>query len=323
MDVLSSLTTVGKYMNKNAKKRYDKINTRRIKRTRINGENTYNSRNIRNYRRHLKSLANKNYKLAKNPEKTGVIPNFYNLAKDVKKRKIKKKDNLVESFDDDSVFSDDGSLYSNESKGSCKSLNMTDHTAFFKKGNMISDNKRHLRKFINKSKVEDGPGYLSQFHDLCYDNPGDPVSSNNVHHKTGKFGNIRRLETERNLALKGEYSNFDNTDMTYGVTSKENFVHNNMVPFFKNGFGKGYGPNSIFQKKLDDVKQRKMERFTGSVKNLEYRPKTERRPLFNPHKGLTWIYGMPNFTNYFESRYIPGRERRNEYLHQPVNYSST
>ncbi len=91
-----------------------------------------------------------------------------------------------------------------------------------------------------------------------------------------------------------------------------------MVPFFKRGAGKGYGPDSIFQKKLDDVKQRKMERFTGSTKNVEYRPKTERRPLFNPHVGLTWIYGMPNFTDYYSSRYIPGRERRNEKLHQPV-----
>ena len=61
-----------------------------------------------------------------------------------------------------------------------------------------------------------------------------------------------------------------------------------------------------------------METFTGSLNNLDYKIKTERRPLFNPQIGLTWNYGSPNFTNYYQSRFIPGRERRNELLNQPV-----
>ena len=101
------------------------------------------------------------------------------------------------------------------------------------------------------------------------------------------------------------------------MVDEKNLVHNNMVPYFKSGTGKGYGPESVITKKLNDTNQRKIT-FSGSINDLNYKPKTERRPLFNPHVGLTWIYGTPNFTNYMESRYIPGKERRNEKLHQPV-----
>jgi hypothetical protein len=127
------------------------------------------------------------------------------------------------------------------------------------------------------------------------------------------------METERKLALEGGYSELtSDQDMAYGIVDKQNFVHNNMVPFFKRGIGKGYAPNSEMERRLDNLKQRKVDTFTGSINNPEYKPKTERRPLFNPHVGLTWIYGTPNFTNYMESRFIPGRERRNEKVHQEV-----
>jgi len=46
--------------------------------------------------------------------------------------------------------------------------------------------------------------------------------------------------------------------------------------------------------------------------------KTERRPLFNPHVDLTLTYGMPNYTDYLESRYISSKDRRNELLQQPT-----
>ena len=57
---------------------------------------------------------------------------------------------------------------------------------------------------------------------------------------------------------------------------------------------------------------RKMDLFTGSLNNLEWKPKTERRPLFSPLVGLTHIYGSPVMTSEYESRFIPSRERRNE-----------
>ena len=182
---------------------------------------------------------------------------------------------------------------------------MQDHMSLFKKSNMLSNNRVHERKFSKQIQDENEPSYLSQFEELAFDNPSDPVSSNNIPHKMGRNSSMAKMEIERDLALQGNYSKFEKTnDMTYGITDEKDFVHNNMVPFFKRGIGKGYSPDSIVQKKLDDVKQRKLERFSGSTKNIEYRPKTERRPLFNPHVGLTHIYGTPNFTNYMESRFI-------------------
>jgi hypothetical protein len=272
---------------------------------------------------------------------TGIIPNFYNQVQSVKKRKqhaIKRgrqkekelKEELgIETFsnnDDDSVFSDDDSSYSRKSCGSLGSIgNLSlgngDHMAFFKRGSMIKDNRKFEERHLRRTEPKDTnkPSFYSQFEPLEFDNPSDPVSHNNVPKKTGKYSDMRRLEMERNLAMKGNYSNFeDNQDMTYGVVDPKDFVHNNMVPNFKRGIGKGYGVNSPFQNKWNEVKQRKMELFTGSLNNPQYRQKTERRPLFNPHVGNTWIYGMPNFTDYYQSRFIPGRERKNEKLMQPV-----
>ena len=60
------------------------------------------------------------------------------------------------------------------------------------------------------------------------------------------------------------------------------------------------------------MKTRKVELFTGSADNLQYKPKTERKPLFNPLIGLTNIYGMPNFSDFAGARFIPGKERKNE-----------
>jgi hypothetical protein len=337
MDIISGLATVGSYMNDREIPSFNETTTGRIKRNQTNGNNVFNSNNYRQNKKYVDNVAWDRYKQAKDP-KSGLIPNFYNQMQAVEKRhqkyldlalrkekarlqskKIKDRQveprSKVEGFDNDSVFSDEGSNYS---RGSRDSLNLnSDHMAFFKKANMMQDTKYHEKKFVNKINNEKN-GFYSQFDDLAYDNPSDPVSSNNVSHNTGKHGNIARMEMERNLALKGNYSPFEDDDMTYGVVDQKDFVHNNMVPFFKSGVGKGYGPNSRVTEQFNDLKQRKVELFSGSTKGLNYKPKTERRPLFNPQVGMTWIYGMPNFTDYFESRYIPSKERRNELLHQPV-----
>src|SRR3989338_9192321 len=155
--------------------------------------------------------------------------------------------------------------------------------------------------------------FLSQFEDLTFDNPNEPHSSNgNV-----KNNNVAQMEYERRMALDGGYSLINN-DMDYGVSNS--LEHLNMVPFYsaRGGEGNGYGNHYDSEAQLNSVKQRKLDMFTGSLKNLDYRPKTERRPLFNPLVGLTNIYGMPNFTEFMQGRYIPSKERRNEKPFQEV-----
>jgi len=347
MESAASLSALGCIINNKEGPRPEKRSTNRVRRTPINADNVYNSWNLRKYRRKQRSIANDRHRKARKPMETGIIPNFYNSIKNVKKRKAEaiaaEKERQasiararmeqfdpnikLEQFDADSIFSDENSMWSNGSRGSrgsngsriSREIDLGNNMAFFNKSNLLTNNKYHEQKIVEQMGNNGEPGFYAQFDDLEFNNPGDPVSSNNTQHQTGKFSNISRLEMERKLALKGNYSSFDNNqDMTYNVVDPKDFVHNNMVPFFKRGLGKGYGPDSIQQRKLDEMKQRKLERFSGSSKNIEYRPKTERRPLFNPHVGLTHIYGMPNFTNYFESRFIPGRERRNERIHQPV-----
>jgi len=213
--------------------------------------------------------------------------------------------------DDDSVFSDECSLSDNCSMKSNDSLNLADHMAFFKKSDAINNN----RYYEKKISTCDTNGFASQFENLKFDNPYDPVSSNSTHYTNNL---TQKLGIERDMALNGGYSNFSDSNMTYGIVTGNEFVHNNMVPFFKSGSKKGYGDNPYAEKQMDAVKQRKLDTFTGTKNNPEYRQKIEAGPLFEPHAGLTNIYGMQNCPDSMKSRFIASREKKNEYLHQPI-----
>jgi hypothetical protein len=316
MDVLASAATAASYFN-NRDKPVDKvIKSTKIKRAKPVGDSIYSSDDTPNNKRLLKSIASDRHKLALNPLETGIVPDIYNQILSVKqdrddRLRRAKKSGVLESFDGDSVFSEE-SVVSRKSKKSIDT--MSDHMGFMRRADALKDNKCYEKNIVGDSKK---PEFFNQFDDLAYDNPNPPVSSNNTPHKIGPDARMARLTIERDLALKGGYSDFDKKDgdMTYGVVRGQDFIHNNMVPSFKS---KSYGISKVVQDRIDEVKQRKLDTFTGSINNLDYRPKEERRPLFNPQVGLTWVYGMPNFTDYMQPRYIPGRERRNELLQQPV-----
>ena len=113
-----------------------------------------------------------------------------------------------------------------------------------------------------------------------------------------------------NLAKGAEkLSNLDNLEPLIGGPGI------NEQPFFS---GKTYGTNPDDYQHLINTSQRKLELFTGSANNPQWRPKTERRPLFNPMIGLTHVYGTPVQTDLYDGRYIPSRERRNEKPFQEV-----
>lgn len=318
MELLTGLLVGGKYLS-NKKEKYENTKTRKAQTAKPNSRNIYSSKRFKEGYDTFLNKTKEKFTDSLYPEQTGVIPNSYNKIKywgDLE-RKRKQTKNHVEPFDADSVFSDD--TQSQKSLDNKSLLSMEDHTALYKKADRICDNKyQQQRSTLTGNKIKNGaPGFLSQFEELKFDNPGKFVASNSIPKKSGAHCNVARNEMERDLALQGGFSSFDdNTSMTYDVTDKKNFTHNNMVPFYSKTAG--YGCDPLMQKNQDYVKQRKMELFTGSLNNVDYRPKTERRPLFNPLVGLTNIYGMPNFTNYMETRYIPSRERRNEFPVQPV-----
>ena len=228
----------------------------------------------------------------------------------------------------DSTFGDD----SDGSIRSARSVNIKRNPDMFSNGNMnvrsiperpdcfidtcnkIVDNRNHEQKFV------DNPGesnnFLSQFEPMRFDNPdpSSPVSSNAVGNKIGHNAGVARYETERALALDGGWSKFSDESMTYGIVDPSNF--DKLQPYFS-GKG-GYGSDTLNQEHINSRAQRKNELFSGSLNNLDYRPKIERSPLFNPVVGLTNIYGSPVMTDFYEKRYEPSREKRNELPFQQV-----
>ena len=107
-------------------------------------------------------MTSKRYVQSYDPEKTGIIPNYYNQVLNVQKRKSKaeelgreKQKKLIrelniETFDDNYVFSDDASNCSNKTTKSGDTANV-DHMTFFKKSNLLRDNKMHEKKILNPS----------------------------------------------------------------------------------------------------------------------------------------------------------------------------
>ena len=95
---------------------------------------------------------------------------------------------------------------------------------------------------------------------------------------------------------------------SYGVTS--DMTHNNMLPQFKT---KTFGFNPEREGKLQNVLNQKLELFSGSDQALQFRHKSEVDTMFSPSTNYTeTVSGMPNFSNFFQSRVIPSQTRNGE-----------
>ena len=95
------------------------------------------------------------------------------------------------------------------------------------------------------------------------------------------------------------YSNVQD-DLNYQVISKEQFTHKNMTP---NTSRRDY---TIAD---DSRATRRLEAFTGV--NDNWVPKQEKYPLFEPMKNLTYVQGMPVFTDYMDDRYLASNKNNN------------
>ena len=106
------------------------------------------------------------------------------------------------------------------------------------------------------------------------------LKNNNVVKRDGEF--VRSQLTGRN------------------IPSKE-FVHNNMMPFFK---------RTINQNMAIDGNKNILETF-GSSYNSDIPRKQEREPLFIPEKDVNFQNGIPNLTSFYEDRYVKPIARNN------------
>ena len=256
---------------------------KRKKQLKINkgdANNVYNRSFFTDANNTYKENITKRSKLSKNAKKTNVIPKMYN------------------SFNQsDSEFSDTKSVQGSN----CSSDNSED---FIGKMDKMMDNRKHERKFVKKTA--DNNNFTRQFDQMTFSNPNAPVSINAIPDECGMNSAISRMENERELSLNEGFSNFgESGDMTYGITDKEHFTHNNMTPFYKKGF------TGASVEHMNDYSQRKVDLFTGS-KRVDWNNKTEQTPLFSPVVGMKNIYGDMPITDLAKGRYIPGKEKRNE-----------
>jgi len=292
MNLIESINILGDIIT-------DKQSTNnRKKNNDCDNSNIYNSTNVKKGYKLINDRANDRNNKSRNPLKTGIVSKNIRRPGSNKKSILKKEHFGNINYNSDSEFSDNSCLSSANSVISISN----DPNLLVNQSQKLLDNRFHERQFQNKNHNDT---FLNQYEPIKYDMKLAPSSSNAVQRSDS---GISRLQTERELAMKGGYSNFgDSKDLTFGIVSEDNFIHNNMVPQFKSAT---YGSDVMFNKNRNSISQRKMETFTGLLPGKI--PKTEQKPLFSPLLGITNIYGSPSITNLIEDRYAPGRERKNE-----------
>jgi hypothetical protein len=114
----------------------------------------------------------------------------------------------------------------------------------------------------------------------------DPASVANINRDLGNFGNS---------------NNAVYTSLTGDIVGADYYQHNNMVPFF----------GSTLRARIvgDNANEGLLDSMQGA--GSQYITKTERAPLFSPSENLQWAYGMPNFTDFEQSRINPSNKISN------------
>jgi hypothetical protein len=317
-----------------------------------NTTDVYTTNNSRKTRNRRESLGRKRFRDSRRFKDTGVIPRDYKgydnwlkrnrgkkvrsvdfnevaeFGKDRKNKRNYSSMNSSKKYQDasssDSNFSNnepfDGSIDSTGSDDGYHGISMSRPESVIDRMSSITNNRKFESCVAKPSKTarnkfEEKDTWIHQFDKMTFDNPGEATSVNNTANSSAKYGNMARLELERKMEIDGGYSAYDAADDgTYGVikSNSSDFIHENMQPFISKG------PSARHESARNDVNMRKLELFSGSANNVDYRPKVERAPLFSPLIGVENIYGDPVRTDEFKERYFPGREKRNEVPFQQV-----
>jgi hypothetical protein len=148
--------------------------------------------------------------------------------------------------------------------------------------------------------------FESQFNELKFDHEGIPGTIQNGKQMLNIFNDKMGWKPQSDFNPK--------SDGRYGVTG--DMTHNNMVPFFSS---KTYGYNPMQDKERENYSIRQIELFTGSDQNPQFKHKTEVGNLFSPATNkVDSVTGVPNFNDFFESRYIPSQTRNGERPFEPI-----
>ena len=126
---------------------------------------------------------------------------------------------------------------------------------------------------------------------------------------TDKYFNQNLYEQKERQGIEVGKNPQEIYSLTGDYLSSDQFKHNNMIPF--NGGkvkGKTYDVN-IAETVLDNM--------VGSGSQII--KKIEQAPLFKPEENMQWAYGVPNQSDFFQSRVNPGMRNNNVKPFDSVN----
>jgi len=142
-----------------------------------------------------------------------------------------------------------------------------------------NDNGNHLREYLNPNQTTD-----QFFNDKVYLETANQKSNWGV--GDGNTGGVNRNQV---YSLTGEPIN------------QTNFKHNNMVPFFGSRIRGATTDANVSESILDNIQG------AGS----QWPKKVEQAPLFKPQDNIQWAHGMPNESDFMQSRQIPSTKIAN------------
>ena len=118
----------------------------------------------------------------------------------------------------------------------------------------------------------------------------------NENKTTDKFFNSNiGLANKTDAQINKEFKSLSGNDLT-----EKNFKHNNMVPYFGS---KVTGPQSSMHSNTI------LDNYQGSgSQNIK---KAEQAPLFKPEDNVQWSHGVPNNTDFMQSRQLPSTKMAN------------
>jgi len=113
---------------------------------------------------------------------------------------------------------------------------------------------------------------------------------------TDKYFNQNLFENRVNNGLPVGQDPQKIYSLTGNYLDSDQFKHNNMVPFV-GGKAKGY---TYHQNTAETI----LDNMAGTGSQII--KKIEQAPLFKPEENMSWAYGMPNQSDFYQSRVNPG-----------------
>ena len=140
----------------------------------------------------------------------------------------------------------------------------------------------------NAFNLKNKPEFFQQFDSLTFDNISKPTAENQSYFTNSGLNSF----LQRDLDFRNGYSEFQNSDMHYGVVTKEHFMHNNMIP--------NTSKRDTFQNTNSNY--RKYEKLSGNDQYWNHKKEVE--AFFEPVNNLSNPFGMPVVAGNLTDRYI-------------------